>query len=89
MKQPKFFLKAYLPWKSFVLGVFLGGMRLQSLSGLLMIIFWVVCGYIVGRYLHVHWRIMGYFIGFPVGFITSSIFTWAIFGKGRKNGKIQ
>jgi hypothetical protein len=85
MKHSKPLLKKYLPWKYFVLGVFFGGMRLQSLVGLLMIIFWVVCGLMLGRYLHMHWGIIGYCIGFLGGFIISSIFTWAIFGKRKSN----
>jgi hypothetical protein len=84
MKHSKSPINKYVPWKYFVLSVFFGCMRLQSLVGLLMIIFWVVCGLMLGRYLHMQWGIIGYCIGFVGGFTISSIPTWAIFGKRKK-----
>jgi hypothetical protein len=70
-----------MPWKNYVLEVVFRTLRLQSLVGLLLVIFWAICGWLLGCYLHIGWGTVGYGIGFPAGFIISSIFTWIIFGR--------
>jgi len=63
-------------WKSFVVGVLVGGM--QSLVRQLLLVFWMVCGIEFARLLGGHFGPIGIAIGFPAGILLSSILTWAV-----------
>ena len=62
-------------WKYFLFAVLLGGMR--SLTRLLLVICWFACAVLLANFLGKSWGIIGYCVGFSVGFVVSSILTWA------------
>ena len=70
--------------ETFYVWSFFQAMALKSLTALLLIIFWVVCGLLLGHYLYVHWGLAGYGIGFPFGSIMSSAIVWLIFGRKQR-----
>ena len=79
--------KKLLPWKYYVLEAFIRCLRLQSLTTLLLVIFWGTCGGGLAEILQRPWGIAGFCGGFLLGLFSSSFLTWIIYrvrGRGQR-----
>jgi hypothetical protein len=63
-------------WKWYVLIVAISGIK--SMVFMFLTIFWIVCGALVAEHFRKMWGVSGYIIGFLIGFVISSGFTWII-----------